>query len=173
MKREDEWEDTWNDRRDDPWGVAWDDDSPDYCSFVSRILASKIDSIVIGILFVAFLLTVMIMSIVDIGFLFYYYFLPFYMAFFIFNFTYFAILESAFGTTVGKSFASIRVIHSNGNKPSPRTSIIRNMERLIWPLPVLGQILFFMSVKSIEHNKQRWGDQMADTFVVSKPVKLP
>lgn len=172
--KRDEWGDTWDDSsQEDEWGGAWDDFSHDYSSFVSRILASKIDSIAIGIIFIILFFTVIIMSTVDVGFLFNFYFLPFYMLFFIFAFIYFTILESAFGTTVGKSFAGIRVIQSNGDKPSMRTSMIRNLERLIWPIPIIGQIILYFSVKCIENDKQRWGDQMADTFVVSKPMKLP
>ncbi len=150
----------------------WDDGIPSYGSFRSRILASKIDVFVSGFLFVLFFMGIMIMIPIDLGFLFRFYFFPLYALIVTFQFFYFVVFETAFGGTVGKSFAGIVVIDSEGEKPSLRTSFVRNLERLFWLVPVLGQIVFFISVKCIEYDNQRWGDQMADTFVVYKPMKI-
>lgn len=83
-------------------------------------------------------------------------------------FLYFAIMEGAFGATVGKMIVGIRVRTMDGGKITWGQSIIRNLLRIIDALPafyLLGAIIIWTGGKA--HN-QRLGDIAAKTVVLEK-----
>jgi uncharacterized RDD family membrane protein YckC len=89
---------------------------------------------------------------------------PICLAFLIFIFTYFIVLESLFGQTIGKKLTGIRVIRSDGSKPGFKAGLIRNILRLVDGLPVLQ--LLGITLIIITDEKTRFGDIVAKTRVV-------
>ncbi len=80
---------------------------------------------------------------------------------------YFIIFEALYGKTIGKHLLGLRVITKDGEPIDSRTSIVRNVLRIVDVLPLfylIGAILVTRSEK-----KQRLGDRVANT-VVQKEV---
>ena len=78
--------------------------------------------------------------------------------------TYYAVLESLFGATIGKGLAGLRVTDLEGRRIGPQAAIVRNLARLLDVLPfgyLLGGIL---TLTTRQH--QRLGDRLAGTIVV-------
>lgn len=76
---------------------------------------------------------------------------------------YYSIFEWLFGATPGKALLRMRVVGINGNRASAGSSFVRGTARLI-------DGLFFGLVAAINMQgtlKQRWGDKLAKTIVVS------
>lgn len=85
-------------------------------------------------------------------------------------FLYYIVLEGAFGATVGKMAARIKVVREDGSPCGFGPAVVRNVLRVIDALPflyVLGIVLISRSDK-----KQRLGDRIAKTVVV-KPSQAP
>lgn len=79
---------------------------------------------------------------------------------------YFVLLEGYLGGTIGKLLLGMRVVSRRGTAPGPGAALIRNVLRLIDFLPafyLLGIVLIATS-----REKQRFGDRIAGTFVVSR-----
>jgi len=79
---------------------------------------------------------------------------------------YFVLLEGYLGGTIGKLLLGMRVVSRRGTAPGPGAALIRNLLRLIDFLPafyLLGVVLIATS-----REKQRFGDRIACTFVVSQ-----
>jgi uncharacterized RDD family membrane protein YckC len=79
---------------------------------------------------------------------------------------YATVLEAAFGATLGKLAAGIRVVGTDGKRISASQAIIRNLARVIdafpWFFPyVLGAIFIWNSP-----TRQRLGDRWANTVVI-------
>ncbi len=80
---------------------------------------------------------------------------------------YFTILEgTGKGKTVGKKFLGIRVIKKKKRNAGLGRSLIRNLARLIWDLPVIGFLLFLIDLILIIAKKRRIGDYIAGTRVI-------
>ena len=78
--------------------------------------------------------------------------------------TYYAVLESLFGATIGKGLAGLRVTDLEGRRIGRQAAIVRNLVRLLDVLPfgyLLGGIL---TLTTRQH--QRLGDRLAGTIVV-------
>lgn len=69
------------------------------------------------------------------------------------------------GQTIGKALFRIKAIRQNGSKINFSTSIIRHLLGAIDYFPALG--LIGVLVAASNKNKQRLGDQVAKTIVVS------
>jgi len=89
---------------------------------------------------------------------------PLCLAFLLFMFLYFVILEGTPGVTLGKWIVGIRVISVEGDSTGLLKSLIRNALRVVDSLPafnILGVVLILMSDENA-----RFGDRIAKTRVV-------
>lgn len=144
----------------------WDEDSESddfqHADFYDRYLAMRIDGVVQAIVFF-FLVFIsfyflfdmihpilLIFSVIILG-----------------EFFYFSILEYI-GNTLGKKFAGIKVVDTSGDRITLKQSLVRNSERLIWLIPLLGQILLYLSVDNIKTYHCRFGDDWANTYVIDE-----
>ena len=78
--------------------------------------------------------------------------------------SYFIVLESLYGATLGKYLLGLRVVQLNGTRPGLVKSILRNLLRLVDGLPfmsILGVVLILTSPE-----RTRVGDRVAGTRVV-------
>lgn len=81
------------------------------------------------------------------------------------SFGYFIVLEATRGATLGKRLLGQRVVKVDGSPLDWRASVLRNVLRIVDGLPfayLVGAILVLTSDR-----KQRLGDRVADTVVVS------
>ncbi|MWG34735.1 RDD family protein [Halomarina oriensis] len=77
--------------------------------------------------------------------------------------SYHTLAEWRFGRTVGKHLVAIRVRNADGSPLTLRSSLVRNVVRLVDFLPVsyvVGIVAFAVS------DRRRLGDRLADTVVV-------
>lgn len=77
---------------------------------------------------------------------------------------YHALLEWRFGRTIGKALVKIRATNADGSSLSLRSSLLRNVLRLVDFLPffyLIGIVSLVLSDRS-----RRLGDRLADTVVV-------
>lgn len=77
---------------------------------------------------------------------------------------YHTITESKYGRTAGKYLVKIEVAGADGTQPSLRTSLVRNVARLVDVLPFFYVVGIVLAVASDRH--RRLGDRLADTVVV-------
>lgn len=89
---------------------------------------------------------------------------PLCVAFFFVMAAYYVVLEGAFGRTLGKWAAGIRVVDGEGRAPGFRRSLIRNALRMVDGLPALNLIGIVLVMTSPE--RARFGDRVAGTRVV-------
>ncbi|HVK52893.1 MAG TPA: RDD family protein [Pseudoxanthomonas sp.] len=81
---------------------------------------------------------------------------------------YFPVMETVLGKTVGKYATFTRVVNLQGDHPSPGQSIIRTLFRLIEVNPLfIGGVPAGLAVLFSQH-KQRLGDMVANTFVITE-----
>ncbi len=141
----------------------------DHAGFYSRYLAFRID-ILPSVLIMAPLLILILfylpryVSADDNCFLFFFLLI---MGLAMSELLYFTILESVWNT-VGKSIAGIKVVNFHGKRITWKQALKRNIERIIWAIPLFGQIFMYLSVGLIKTEDQRFGDGWANTYVVSK-----
>lgn len=81
-------------------------------------------------------------------------------------FLYFLLMEGFLGGTVGKLLLGIRVVNGRGATPGLVPALLRNLLRIVDFLP-LFYLLGIVLVNS-SREKQRLGDRLAGTFVVSR-----
>lgn len=80
--------------------------------------------------------------------------------------SYFPVMETVFGKTVGKFITRTRVVSATGGRPSWLQSIVRTLFRLIEVNPLLfGGIPAGICVL-VTARKQRLGDMAAGTYVL-------
>jgi uncharacterized RDD family membrane protein YckC len=80
---------------------------------------------------------------------------------------YYVVLEGVFGWTIGKLVCGIRVVNGLGKAPGIGASLVRNLLRILDALPAF-YLIGIISVLASD-KKQRVGDRLAGTFVVSRP----
>lgn len=85
------------------------------------------------------------------------------------TFAYFSILEARSGRTVGKRIAGIEVVDPDGDPPSPVRSLIRNIYRALYHIPIAGQVLLAVDGALVLRAGRRLGDMAADTRVLKVP----
>lgn len=78
---------------------------------------------------------------------------------------YFILLEGYWGFTIGKFIVGIRVENLDGEKPGMKSSLIRNLSRMIDGLPAFNIAGIIAIVRSPEN--ARIGDKLAKTRVVN------
>jgi uncharacterized RDD family membrane protein YckC len=79
---------------------------------------------------------------------------------------YWIVCERLWGMTVGKRLFSIRVVGSDGARPSWGQSVIRNLFRLIDAFPYFVPYLLGFVVVKTNDDRARIGDKVARTRVV-------
>ena len=79
-------------------------------------------------------------------------------------FLYYIILEGQFGQTIGKMAVGIKVVSKSGEPIGYRTSLIRNVLRLVDGIffYLIGAIMVYQS-----DTNQRLGDRVGHTYVVT------
>ncbi len=80
---------------------------------------------------------------------------------------YYPLLEAFLGATPGKYAAGIRVVDENGGRPGLWKAILRTLARLIEVNPVLFGCIPAGIIVLTSKKKQRLGDMMAGTFVLT------
>jgi len=89
---------------------------------------------------------------------------PLCLAFLLFMFLFYVILEGTTGATLGKWIVGLRVIGAYSGKISLSKSLLRNILRLIDGLPAFNIIGIIFIINSPE--KARFGDKVAGTRVI-------
>mgnify|MGYP006294999281 FL=1 len=77
---------------------------------------------------------------------------------------YHTLLEWRYGKTIGKYLVSIRTVEADGSALSLRSSLVRNLLRLIDWLPMFYVVGILLVAVSSDH--ERLGDRIAGTAVV-------
>ena len=136
--------------------------------WVLRIVALIIDSIIIGIV-VYILLSVVLVSLLFTGALYsfwlgYGYTLIFPFILGILEIFYFAILEVAWGGTIGKRLMGLTVQMTNGSKVTIDKAFIRNASK-IYPLLLLLDWIVALVTPGPDR-RQKYSDRIAGTTVV-------
>jgi uncharacterized RDD family membrane protein YckC len=78
---------------------------------------------------------------------------------------YFTVLESRWGTSVGKRFLGFQVQQTNGAKLTAGKALIRDISKLLWPILMLDCIVSAFSTGA--DKRQKFTDRIAQTTVVS------
>ena len=79
---------------------------------------------------------------------------------------YFVYMEATYGQTLGKRLVGIVVVNSDGSPLDMRSSLIRNVVRIVDAFPTL-YIVGFAAMYLVGEDRQRVGDLVADTMVVA------
>jgi uncharacterized RDD family membrane protein YckC len=136
--------------------------------WILRIIALIIDSIIIGII-TWILATLILVPLLLTGALYsfwlgYGYTLLFPLFLGILEVLYFAILEVAWGGTIGKRLMGLTVQMTNGNKVTLDKAIIRNISKIYWLLLLLDWIVALLTPG--DDRRQKYTDRIAGTTVV-------
>lgn len=123
--------------------------------WVKRVIAILIDSIIVGIA------TAILGLLTDVSGIFNWLALPFVMG--LIYILYFTITESIYGSTMGKRMVNLKVMKTNGKKPSLESAFIRNISKIHFLLLLLDTLGGFFTSKDTH---QRYVDQIANTTVV-------
>jgi uncharacterized RDD family membrane protein YckC len=83
-------------------------------------------------------------------------------------FLYFSILEGRFQSTIGKKLLGLRVVRTDFSKCGYRESVVRNVLRLIWELPIVGLLFMIVDAFLVFMRHQRIGDIAAKTYVLTR-----
>ncbi len=79
---------------------------------------------------------------------------------------YYILLEGYLGGTIGKLVLGMRVVNARGVAPGPVPALVRNLMRIVDFLPLF--YLLGIALIASSKQKQRLGDRVAGTFVVSR-----
>jgi uncharacterized RDD family membrane protein YckC len=123
-----------------------------------RILAYFIDSILMGLIWVAFILIGTVLS--EMGSL-----ILIFVGL-IGTFVYGFLLEGLYGYTPGKRLLGLVVIKSDGSNCTVGASVVRNLLWIVDSLPTAN--LLAMVLILLTDDNQRVGDLLADTVVVKQ-----
>ena len=140
----------------------------DLSHWVLRLIALIIDSIIIGIV-TWILATLIVIPLILTGALYsfwlgygYTLLFPFFLG--ILEVLYFAILEVAWGGTIGKRLMGLTVQMTNGNKVTIDKALIRNISKIYWLLLLLDWVVALVTPG--EDRRQKYTDRIAGTTVV-------
>ncbi len=140
-------------------------DDLNHASFKDRYTAHNVDGLIMGIIYFTI-----------VFFLIFYHlhllpqnpvllFLTFIALFESILLSYSTLLEYM-GRTLGKDFVGLKVVNESGDSITLKQSLIRNLEYLVWIVPLLGQFTMLWSYDSLKLKNQRKGDEWAETYVV-------
>ncbi len=85
----------------------------------------------------------------------------------IFGFLYYWILEGLLGATLGKAMIGIKIIKRDGTKCDFKSSLIRNLLRII---DIIGVYLVGFFIALFSKFRQRLGDHLANTVVIEMKI---
>ena len=85
------------------------------------------------------------------------------------TFAYWIGFECLTGTTPAKRLFGLRVIGPDGAKPTAIQAVVRNLLRIVDGFPFLIPYLLGLFVALTSADRQRIGDRLAGTRVVSSP----
>lgn len=88
-------------------------------------------------------------------------------------FAYFLLFEALFSTTPGKLMFSLVVRNLDGTKCTWRAATIRTSLRFLEVNPFLFGCLPAALIVRNSQRKQRWGDMLANTVVISTGSQIP
>jgi uncharacterized RDD family membrane protein YckC len=133
-----------------------------------RAIAFVIDSIIIGIV-TWLLFTFVLYSLLFTGSLYwlylgYGYYLIYPLVLGILEVLYFAILDVAWGGTIGKRVMGLQVQMTNGNKVPFDKAFIRNISKIYWIFLLLDWVVALFTPGT--DRRQKYTDRMAGTTVV-------
>lgn len=88
---------------------------------------------------------------------------------------YFTLFELLWGATPGKRALGLRVRTLDGGRPGFMECFLRNLLRLLWEAPGIGQVLLLADIVCVEltEMEQRVGDLAAGTIVVHEGSPTP
>jgi uncharacterized RDD family membrane protein YckC len=140
----------------------------DFGHWILRAIAFVIDSIIIGIVTWA-LFTFVLYSLLFTGSLYwlylgYGYYLIYPLVLGILEVLYFAILDAAWGGTIGKRIMGLQVQMTNGNKVPFDKAFIRNISKIYWIFLLLDWVAGLFTPGA--DRRQKYTDRMAGTTVV-------
>jgi uncharacterized RDD family membrane protein YckC len=122
--------------------------------WVKRLIAIVIDSIIVGVA------TAIIGYFINVAGIFNWLSFPFAMG--LITVLYFTMSELTYGYTMGKKIMNLKVVTTNGNKPSLQSAFIRNISKIHVIFLLLDTIGgFFLSIDP----NQKYIDQIAHTTV--------
>ncbi|MEF8835105.1 MAG: RDD family protein [Candidatus Thermoplasmatota archaeon] len=137
-------------------------DNLNRAGFTDRYAAFRVDGIILFFIFFTIFLIIA----------YFYHYISLFFLFFIFlfigllgRFLYFFIFDYL-GRSLGKDLMGLKVVDRSGQTPSLKQALIRNIERLIWSIPILGQFILYFSIDSMKMGDRRFGDEWAGTYVV-------
>jgi uncharacterized RDD family membrane protein YckC len=84
-------------------------------------------------------------------------------------FAYWIVCEHVWGMTIGKRLFSIHVEGPTGGKPTWAQSVVRNLFRLVDAFPFLIPYLLGFVITRTNEERQRIGDIVVGTRVVTSP----
>lgn len=135
-----------------------------------RVVAFIIDSIIIGVV-TWIIFSFVLYSLLFTGSLYwlylgygYYLIFPFVLG--ILEVLYFAILDVAWGGTIGKRIMGLQVQMTNGNKVAFDKAFIRNVSKIYWIFLLLDWVVALFT--SGVDRRQKYTDRMAGTTVVQR-----
>jgi uncharacterized RDD family membrane protein YckC len=85
---------------------------------------------------------------------------------------YFFVFEAAFGRTPGKMFQGLVVRNIDGQKCNAKQIVIRTLTRILEANPILFGGLPAGLLVATSTSRQRMGDSLAGTVVVSKDIPI-
>jgi uncharacterized RDD family membrane protein YckC len=123
--------------------------------WVKRVIAILIDSIIVGIA------TAILSLLTGASGIFNWLALSFVMG--LIYVLYFTITESIYGYTMGKRLVNLKVIKTNGKKPTLESAFVRNISKIHVLLLLVDTLGGFFTSKDTH---QRYIDQIANTTVI-------
>jgi uncharacterized RDD family membrane protein YckC len=81
---------------------------------------------------------------------------------------YFVLMEWLLGSSLGKLLMKVQVVNAQGKRIAFSQSLVRNVFRIIDAFPYFIPYLTGLIVGANNKTHQRWGDQVAETFVVDR-----
>lgn len=130
--------------------------------WIKRIIAAVIDSLIVG-LSTAILTIAIFFPVFWVSPLAVFNWLSFPFAVGLVSVLYFTLIESIYGSTIGKGIIGLKVEAEDGGRPSLERAFVRNVSKIYWVLLLLDVIGGFL-VAQDPH--QKYSDRIAHTTVV-------
>ena len=129
--------------------------------WIKRIIAVVIDSLIVG-LATAILAIAIFFPVFWVSPLVVFNWLSFPFALGLVSVLYFTLIESIYGSTIGKGIVGLKVEAEDGGRPSLESAFVRNVSKIYWVLLLLDVIGGFL-VAADPH--QKYSDRIAHTTV--------
>lgn len=141
--------------------------------WIRRLVAFIIDSMIVGVLtlVIAIIIVIPLVLMALIAGLPRYVTDPLSFPFFagILSILYFTLMETYYGTTLGKSMMNLRTVGLDGQKPTLDLALMRNVSKIYWAIVLLDTIV---GLATLGDPRQKATDRIAGTIVVSKGASV-